>query len=434
MTLRDIVGFALRGIRRRFGRAVLTLVSVALAATLLTALLIIARTAESRVLGQLSKGGPLAGIQVSAAEPGPEGVGTDNPGRGDKKPIDETTVQAIRALPDVRQVTPVISARLFLDPEAPAAGEPGSDVRGFVEDVLGVDLGRAANLPISVTSGRLPSVGSSTEIAVTETYLKRIGLDRTQSAAALGRTVVIAAGRSAGGDTVQGRWIKTVIVGVVTQQAAGGIAIMSIEPLQAATRWQTSGLDGGPIEKPTTLYSGLFVEAASLDRVGAVRISIADLGFATSAPESLIATVQRYLRVVEIVLSSIGLIAVGIAAIGITNAMLAAVRERRREIGVIKAIGARDRDVLGVFLVEAGLLGFIGGTLGALLGWTLARTVGAFVNRYLVSQGLVGVALSVPPFIIVLAIIGSTVLALTAGIVPARRAARLSAREAVDAG
>ena len=105
--------------------------------------------------------------------------------------------------------------------------------------------------------------------------------------------------------------------------------------------------------------------AHSLDDVGTARQQITAVGYATSAPENLIASVRRYLHVVEIVLTAVGVIALTVAALGIANAMLAAVRERRREIGVIKAIGGRDRDVRRMFLVEAGVLGFAGGVLGA---------------------------------------------------------------------
>ena len=140
---------------------------------------------------------------------------------------------------------------------------------------------------------------------------------------------------------------------------------------------------------------------------------------------------DRYTQVVEIVLSAIGLIALGIAALGITNAMMAAVRERRTDIGVMKAIGARDRDVRRIFLVEAGALGAAGGVVGTTLGYLIARIVGFAVNRYLSSQSLAGIHVGLPLAVVAIGIAGSTVLALAAGTVPAQRAARIPARQAM---
>ena len=141
---------------------------------------------------------------------------------------------------------------------------------------------------------------------------------------------------------------------------------------------------------------------------------------------------RRYLHVVEIVLTRWGSIALVVAALGISNAMLAAVRERRREIGVLKAIGGRDRDVRRVFLVEAATLGFVGGVLGTALRVDDRGVVGHVVNGYLAEQGLVGVESTLPWMVVVGGIVGSTMLALVAGTLPAVRAARLPAREAVS--
>jgi ABC-type antimicrobial peptide transport system permease subunit len=141
--------------------------------------------------------------------------------------------------------------------------------------------------------------------------------------------------------------------------------------------------------------------------------------------------VERYLHVVEMVLTAIGSIGFLIAALGIANALMAAVRERRREIGVLKAIGARDRDVRRIFLVEASLLGLAGGVLGTVAGLGVADLVTAAVSRYLVAHGLSGVHMSLPVPILLAGVAGSTLLALAAGVTPALRAARLSAREAV---
>jgi len=130
-------------------------------------------------------------------------------------------------------------------------------------------------------------------------------------------------------------------------------------------------------------------------------------------------------------LSAVGVIALLVAALGIANAMLAAVRERRREIGVLKAIGARDRDVYRTFLLEAATLGLIGGAIGAFLGWLIALVVAKVVNGYLAQQRLAGIHVSLPLWVIAGVVVGSMLLALLAGALPAARAARMPAREAV---
>lgn len=157
------------------------------------------------------------------------------------------------------------------------------------------------------------------------------------------------------------------------------------------------------------------------------------VGYSTSAPENLLTSVERYVHVVELVLAAVGIIALVVSTLGIANAMLAAVRERRREIGVLKAIGARDRDVLRLFVIEASVLGLVGGLIGTGLGYLVAQIVAAVVNGYLVSQGLVAVAIEVAPVVMVGTVIGATALATVGGAVPARRAARLPARDAVGA-
>lgn len=427
MTWRDALLLAARGVSRRFGRAVLTVLAVGLAAALLTALLSIATTAKTRVLNELSKGGPLAGIMVSAAAPDPSQVDRDEARPGPPRDLDASAARRIAALPDVVSVVPVIAVHGFVIP-------PGPDVDPFLDTVVGVDLERAAQLPITVLEGRLPSPGALNEMAVTQGYLERLDLDPQEAEAVLGTEVEVASARfypSLGDDEIRGRWTKALIVGVVAQEAAPGQFLASIEYARLAQDWRAAGGSGGFIEATTSAYSGLFVVARGLDRVGPVRHQITAIGYSTSAPENLIATVQRYLRVVEIVLSAIGAIALVIASLGIASALLAAIRERRREIVVLKAIGARDRDVLRVFLVEASVIGFLGGVIGTAIGWIIARIVTSVVNGYLTAQGLIGVRLGLSVPIVIGGIVGSTLLALLAGALPALRAARLPATEAV---
>lgn len=432
MTWRDAAVLAARSVRRRPGRTGLTVLAVALAAALLTALLTIAGTAQTRVLDELAQGGPLAGIRVAAAAPDPAQIGRDDARPGDPKILDDAALARIRRLPTVRTVVPVVSTEFFvIQPDRRADGR---QLDPFSSRAVGVDLRRAPSLPLSVVAGRLPSPGSLDELAVTPTWLERLHIARTRAATVVGTDVQLAAGRvfaEAGRRVIRGRWTRLRIVGVVTQEAGDGELLVPIEQTKIARQWSLAGLDDTRGLDERSPYNGVFVVARGIDNVSRVRSQITAIGYSTSAPENLIASVRRYLRVVEIVLSSIGAIALVIAAIGITNAMLAAVRERRREIGVLKAIGARDRDVSRVFLLEAGTVGLLGGIAGTAAGWVIARVVGQVVNGYLVAQGLVGVRLVLPVPVIIGGLVGSTLLALVAGTIPARRAARLPAREAV---
>lgn len=467
MRWRDAIILAATGARRRAGRAVLTVAAVALATALLTALVAIAGTARTRVLNQLSKGGPLAGIRVAAAEPSPDQLGSDNAKPGAARDLDEEAISRIRGLSDVEAVIPVVTTRVFVLTPDPAAdpkilqrlrarngtttttttSPAQKDLQDFYEVVgrppigetmVGVPMAQVPNLPITVLAGRLPDAKSSSELAVTQGYLSRLGLKREEAEAVIGTELVVGSTQvttTSGFSGGRTRWTRVVIVGVVIQEAAPGQLLAPVGAVRANRSWAASGdvVVGNPGVAPSP-YAGAVVIARGLDQVGPVRARITRIGFATTAPENLIASVQRYLGVVEIVLTTIGLIAVGVAALGITNALLAAVRERRREIGVLKAIGGRDRDVLRVFLLEAGVLGFVGGVFGSAGGWGMAWTVARVVNRYLAAQGLAGVALPFPAVLLVTATAGATLLAVAAGAVPALRAAHLPAREAVASG
>ena len=416
------------------------MLAVSLGAALLTALLTIATTAETKVLNQLAKGGPLSGIRVAAAEPDPLQVGQDNAQPGRPRDLDDQALAAIRAVPGVREALPVVTTGIFV--VQPSTTPNGTALDPFPDTVIGVDLDRPSLLPVTVLFGRLPAPDSTAEIAVTESYLQRLGLKRADGARVLGTEVEFGAGRTFAGDVraggdgdlqIRALWTRATIVGVVAQEAATGDLIGSRAVAQRARDWTAASVDPESFDVPSSPYSGVFVVADGLDQVAPVRNAITAIGYSTSAPENLIASVRRYLHVVEIVLGGIGAVALGVATIGIANAMLAAVRERRREIGVLKAIGARDRDILRTFVVEAGTIGFVGGVIGSLLGFALAKIVAVIVNRYLASQGLVTVSLGFPVPIELVGIVGSTVLALLGGLLPARRAARLPAREAVAA-
>ena len=443
MNWRDAFGLVGRELRRRAGRSVLTVAAVALAAALLTALVTIAQTAQNRVLSEVTTGGPLAGIKVVAAAPDPTQIEQDNAKPGAPKPLDEAAYQRIRALQHVDAVYPIVTVPIIvLAPDqaslpagAATAAPPGAETdQPYADSLVGVPLGQASRLPVTLIAGRLPA--SVNEIAVTPDFVDRLHIPQQKAASVIGLPLQFGFPRGFRRGSSRSLWVHPVIVGVAAHDAGPGQVLGTLQMGETGRDWiLAGGVDAATSFglQPTT-YTGLFVISDRLDKVATLRNRITAVGYSTSAPEQLIASVQRYLRVVEIVLGGVGVIALVVATLGIANALFAAVRERRREIGVLKALGARDRDVLRIFLIEAVSVGGVGGLIGAALGTGVAASVGLAVNRYLASQGVAGLHMSISPTVLLGAVIGAALLAGLAGSVPAGRAARLPAREAVETG
>ncbi|MDQ6747498.1 MAG: ABC transporter permease [Candidatus Dormibacteraeota bacterium] len=423
----DSLTLATRSLRRRLAHATLTCLGVALGSGLLVSLGTISSAADTNVIGRLSHGGPISAIKVAAALPQPDQLDSDNLKGGAIHLLDDQALSAIRRLPHVNSVVPVMTSEALAIP-------PAADV--FFGTMVGTDLGHAADLPITLTAGRLPAAGSLTEAAVTGSYLDHVHVGELHAASVLGTQVELAAPRREANSAVRfrGRWTRVTIVGVVAQQVGDGDFLVPLRQTQLARDWAVGGAGDPDFPLLASPYTGLVAVATSLDDVHNVRAEISARGYASSSPEHLVASVKRYLHVVDIVLGGIGSVALAIAALDIASSMLAAVHERRREIGVLKAIGGRDRDVLRWFLLEALILGLVGGAVGSLAGVGIAEVVGLVVNHYLTTQDLGSVNLTVIPTAILLGgLAGATLLAMIAGVVPAMLAARLPAREAVFA-
>ena len=442
MTWSDAAVLALRSLARRGARSLLACLGVALGTTLLVALLSISGGADSKIVSQLSHGGPAAAIHVDAALPDPSGFESDTLKSGAPRDLGAAQLQEIQDSPHVASVVPVLAMPALVVPcpdYQEFAAHPTPPCRQHTDEyfgaLIGADLTRFRDLPITVLAGRLPRAGSMSEVAVTQGYMERVNLDLNRFQDVIGSTIEFSTPQVAPGGgqgRFRGRWYLATVVGVVAQTVDDGEFLVPIQQTQAARQWALGGVDGRVFKRPTSPYSGLVVVADTLADVHAVRREIFDIGYANSAPEHLVASIQKYLHIVDIVLGGIGTVALSIAVLGVCNTLLAAIRERWREIGVLKALGAADEDVARWFLVEAGLLGVVGGLVGTAAGAAVTTVVALVVDRYLKEQGLLGVDLGgLPVPIIVGAPIATALLAVVAGLAPALRAARLPVREAL---
>jgi len=150
--------------------------------------------------------------------------------------------------------------------------------------------------------------------------------------------------------------------------------------------------------------------------------------FAVISQEQIVGMLQQITGMFTIVLGAIAGISLLVAGIGIMNIMLVSVTERTREIGIRKAVGAKRRDILGQFLMEAAMLSLTGGGIGIVGGWVVSR----LISRIDIGGQAIPSVVSLD--IVILAISVSIFIGLVSGIYPALRAARLNPIDALHYG
>jgi len=182
--------------------------------------------------------------------------------------------------------------------------------------------------------------------------------------------------------------------------------------------------------KPT--YIALTVRVRSPKDVPQVEDAIKHLGFSTFSLLDATKGLRLVFTVFDLFLGLFGSLALTVASLGIINTLVMAILERRREIGILKALGATDRDVRSLFFAEAGAMGLFGGFFGVALGWLIGQALNWGTTIYLHRQNLPGVKITFVPWWMVFSAIAFAVLvSLIAGLYPASRAARLNPVEAL---
>ncbi len=150
--------------------------------------------------------------------------------------------------------------------------------------------------------------------------------------------------------------------------------------------------------------------------------------FQVQTSQETLATFTTILSIITAVLVGIASISLLVGGIGIMNTMYTSVLERRREIGVMKAIGARNSDVLSIFVLEAGILGLVGGIIGILIGMGFSKLVEIIATAAL---GTSLIQASFPWYLILGALLFSFGIGCLAGTFPAMQASRLPPVEAL---
>jgi ABC-type antimicrobial peptide transport system permease subunit len=180
------------------------------------------------------------------------------------------------------------------------------------------------------------------------------------------------------------------------------------------------------------VYSSISVRVKNPVHVKAVEDAVKKMGFTTFSILDASRSLQQVFKVLFAFLGIFGSLALTVASIGIVNTLVMAILERRREIGIMKAIGASDADVKKLFFAEAGAMGILGGIVGVMLGWAIGQVINFGTNVYLKSQSIPPEHFWVVPWwLVVFAVVFAFLVSLVSGLYPAGRAAKLDPVQAL---
>jgi len=202
---------------------------------------------------------------------------------------------------------------------------------------------------------------------------------------------------------------------------------MGLDEMKVYNEWAS----GTHINYNKTGYNQVVVKVDQVDHVLDVNDQITALGFQAYTPLSFVQGINNFYQILQVIFGGVGAIALLVAAIGIANTMAMAILERTREIGLMKAIGATNRDVLTIFLGEAAGIGFVGGLGGVLIGWLAGQALNVVAIVYLSGQvsqqggAPPSIAVYTPAWLPVFALLFSTLIGLISGLYPALRAATM---------
>lgn len=428
MRPRDLLLLVWANLNRMRGRAVMTAMGVLIGTAAIVVLIALASGLQKSATGDLSMFGPVNQITLL---PGALFQALGAPEMGDTEKITPRVLEEIAAMDGVVAVTPretvVAPVTIKLNRLVGSGTLTGIDPR--VLRAINPEMQRGS----AQLGGNKVVIGSR----VTESFVdpRRRGAQSSSGEAGLdlfGQTLTVEMEKTGSDGQPVTRTVRLRVAGVLTERGGQDdyTIFMALDDVEDLNAWFV----GQRPDRRREGYSQAVVIVDDPQKLLNVERELLEQGFLAYSSRSTLQQLNVIFAVIQAVFGGIGAIALIVAAIGIANTMVMSILERTREIGLMKAVGATNRDVMSVFIAEAGAIGVFGGIGGVLFGIGAAKVIDliaqAYINAQLAASGATGGGSTtiavIPLWLPIFAVIFSLIIGLASGIYPALRAVQLN--------
>jgi len=475
MSFFDILHLALRNLRQAKLRAILTMMGVIVGVSVIVTMVSFGLGLQSNMLARFKAldlfneiqvfGRGLSNLAGLDRAPRQEGEGRNARNRADKTPtriLDDAGIKEIAAISGVAYVEPTVNFGVYIR----------SNGKLLSQFVGGANIPNASTRFQHFAAGKMISSPDVAEAVVSERFVRDFGYEKP--ADAIGKTLELLAppsdkkeeskeeeqtpnffgipldepGLDESSPDIESRTFR--IAGVLSTEIREGAAQGGLRgmmpgagiyiPLQMAHNWTVThrgpmsqvalalARRGGNLaEGQNEGYDTAVVRVTDPVQLTEVRQKITQLGFGSFSIVDELDQIRTVFLIIDSVLGLLGGISLLVASFGIANTMIMSILERTREIGIMKAIGAEDREIKLIFFVEAAVIGVVGGVIGVFLAWGIDALANRLAYRFILKpQGASFIDFfELPLYLSLGAILFALVVSILAALYPSSRAARI---------
>ena len=452
MKLSDLLLMSISSLWKRKLRTVLTVLGVVIGITSIVVMVALGNGLKESMLENYSNYSSMTQIELSSG-----GYYSSDSGQSEEKMLTDTLVNELLAMEHVTAVYPRLNFS--------ALAKSGKYLAWL--DLTGVTKEELATLKLTASQGTLPDSDTELEFfygnnAITNFYVEKTNSYYWDTGVVpdidlMNDPIFVifdtdAYWNSKGGGSGDGTPVaqpKKYIIetsGVMEGEVGewnnnfsqSVICDMDALKLELRRIFKKNVIPGQPTRKNGKPYSELFystliIQVDDMENVTPLTNELKDLGYEAYSSAEWIQSEMDSMNTIQAVLGAIGAVAMLVAAISITNTMMMSIYERTKEIGVMKVLGCDIHNIQGLFLMEAGFIGFIGGIVGVGFSYLL----GFIINSLMMSSGMgdsmgiTGAICRIPVWLGPLAIIFAILIGMIAGFIPSLRAMRLSPLAAI---